>query len=74
MAHKGKATSDIPYNPEDGPKAYSNPTVYSRLNEYTAIAQGVLGLDYDLRTEDIDGDVLMRVRGGMGVLDCRRGN
>jgi hypothetical protein len=26
MAHKGKATSDITYNPDDGPEAYSNPT------------------------------------------------
>jgi hypothetical protein len=27
---QGKATSDITYNPEDGPEAYSNPAVYSR--------------------------------------------
>jgi hypothetical protein len=64
MAHKGKATSDVTYNPDDGPKAYSNPAVYSRLHEYTAMAQEVHGPDYDPRTEDIDGDVLMRVRGG----------
>jgi hypothetical protein len=64
MAHKGKATSDVTYNPEDGPEAYSNPAVYSRLSEYNAMAQEVHGLDNDPRTEDIDGDVLMRVRGG----------
>jgi hypothetical protein len=28
------------------------------------MAQHVHGLDYDLMTEDIDGDVLMRVGGG----------
>jgi hypothetical protein len=28
MAHKGKATSDVTYNPDDGPEAYSNPVVY----------------------------------------------
>jgi hypothetical protein len=39
MAHKGKATSDDTYNLEDGPEAYSNPTVYSRLSEYTALTQ-----------------------------------
>jgi hypothetical protein len=38
--------------------------VYSRLSEYTAMAQEVHGLDYDPRTEYIDGDVLMRVGGG----------
>jgi hypothetical protein len=64
MAHKGKATSDITYNPEYGPEAYNNPTIHSRLSDYTAMAKEVHGLDYDSRTEDIDRDVLMRVRGG----------
>jgi hypothetical protein len=64
MAHKGKVTSDVTDNPDDGPEAYSNPTVYSRLHEYTSMAQEVYGPNYDLRTKDIDGDVLMRVRGG----------
>jgi hypothetical protein len=63
MTHKGKETPDVTYNPDDGPEAYSNPAVYIRLHEYTAMAQEVHGLDYDPRTEDIDGDVLMRVGG-----------
>jgi hypothetical protein len=63
MAQKGKVTSDVTYNPEDGPDVYSNPTVYSRLSEYTAMAQEVHGPNYNSRTEDIDGDVLMRVGG-----------
>jgi hypothetical protein len=61
MAHKNKATSDVPYNPYDGPEAYSNLAVYNRLSEYTVMAQEVHGPDYNPRTEDIDGDVLMRV-------------
>jgi hypothetical protein len=36
--HKGKATSDVTYNLEDGPKAYSNTVVYSHLSEYTAMS------------------------------------
>jgi hypothetical protein len=64
MAHKGKATSDVTYNPEDGPKAYRNPTVYRCLSEYTAKAHEVHGVDYDPRTEDINGDVLVRIGGG----------
>jgi hypothetical protein len=32
MAHKGKATSNVTYNPEDGPEAYSITVVYSRLS------------------------------------------
>jgi hypothetical protein len=66
MAHKGKATSDVTYNPDDGPEVYSNPAVYSCLSEYTAMAQEVHAPDYDPRIEDINGDVdvLMRVGGG----------
>jgi hypothetical protein len=61
---QGKATSDVTYNLDDGPEAYSNRAVYNRLSEYTAMAQEVHWLDDDLRTEDIDRDVLMRVGGG----------
>jgi hypothetical protein len=64
MAHKGKATSNVTYNSDDGSEAYSNPAVYSRLSEYTAMAQEVHVPYYDPRTKDIDGDVLMRVGGG----------
>jgi hypothetical protein len=64
MAHKGKATSDVTYNPDDGPEAYTNPAVYNRLHDYTAMAQEVHGPEYDPSTEQIDPDVLMRVGGG----------
>jgi hypothetical protein len=64
MAHKGKATSNITYNLEDRPEAYTNSVVHSRLTKYTAMAKEVNGPDYDLRTKDFDGDVFMRVRGG----------
>jgi hypothetical protein len=64
MTHKGKATSDVTYNPDDGPEAYTNPAIHSHLSEYTAMAKEVHGPDYDPWTEDIDGDVLMRVGGG----------
>ena len=64
MAHKGKVTSYVTYNPDDGPEAYTIPAVYSRLHDYTAMAQEVHGLEYDPRTEQIDPDVLMRVGGG----------
>jgi hypothetical protein len=57
-------TSDVTYDPEDKPEVYSSPVVYSHLSEYTAMAHGVHGPDYNPRTEDIDRDVLMRVGGG----------
>jgi hypothetical protein len=64
MAHKGKAISDVTYNLDDGPKAYNNLTIYSRLHDYTAMAHEVHGPEYDPRTEQIDPNVLMRVGGG----------
>jgi hypothetical protein len=43
MAHKGKATSDVTYNPDDGPEAYSNPAVYSLLHDYTVKGKCAFG-------------------------------
>jgi hypothetical protein len=52
LAHKGKATSDVDYNPEDPPSVYSNAIVHSRLSQYTEMARVV------------HGEVVMRVGGG----------
>jgi hypothetical protein len=77
MAHKGKATSDVTYNPDDGPEAYTNPAVYSRLHDYTAMAQEVHGPEYDPSTEQIDPRCAHKGRRRQAtwmVLDCRWGN
>ena len=34
LAHKGKA-SEVTYNPDDPPSAYSKPSVHARINMYT---------------------------------------
>ncbi|GJN11408.1 hypothetical protein PR202_ga29597 [Eleusine coracana subsp. coracana] len=39
MAHKGKATSDVNYNPKDPPEAYSNASIHNHLSEYTSMAR-----------------------------------
>jgi hypothetical protein len=64
MAHKGKATSDVSYNPEDPPEAYSNPSVYTHINEYTLAARSLHGDDYDPSSQDFDPEVVMRIGGG----------
>jgi len=64
LDHKGKATVDVAYNPEDPPLAYSNGSVHSRLDGYTSMARAVHGLEYDPSTHDLDGEVVMRVGGG----------
>jgi hypothetical protein len=63
MAHKGKATFDITYNPKERPEAYNNHVVHILLSKYTAMAKEVHGPDYGPRTKDIDRDVLMTVGG-----------
>ena len=64
MAHKGKVMSNVDNNLEDGPEAYSNATIHNRLSEYTSMAREVHGPQYDLSTEDLDGEVIMKVGGG----------
>ncbi|TVU26592.1 hypothetical protein EJB05_29146, partial [Eragrostis curvula] len=64
LSHKGKATADIDYNPEDPPEAYSIATVHSRLSEYTSAAREVHGPEWDPSTEPLDGEVVMRAGGG----------
>jgi hypothetical protein len=64
MAHKGKATSDVDYIPEDPSSEYTNETVHSRLSQYTEMARTVHGPEYDLTTTELDPELIMRVGGG----------
>ncbi|TVU49105.1 hypothetical protein EJB05_00397, partial [Eragrostis curvula] len=61
LSHKGKASTEIQYNPEDPPEVYSNPSAYSRLSSYS---KEVYGQDYDLRSHDLDGEVVTRAGKG----------
>jgi len=45
LARKGKATSNVTYNPDDPPSAYSNPSVHSRIQAYTEMGRQVHGPD-----------------------------
>ncbi|TVU03565.1 hypothetical protein EJB05_50881, partial [Eragrostis curvula] len=63
MAHKGKATSiEVDYNPEDPPEAYSNPTVHTRLSQYTEMGREKHGPEWNPSTEDLDGEIIMRAQ------------
>jgi hypothetical protein len=64
LAHEGKATSNVDYSPEDPPSAFTNATVHSRLSEYSSVAKQVHGDDFDPLTEELDGEVIMRIGGG----------
>ena len=64
MAHKGKATSDVSFNLEDPPEAYTNPSVHSRISEYTKVVRSLHGPDHDPSTQDFDGEAVMRAGQG----------
>ena len=64
MSHKGKAMSEVSYNLEDPPEAYTNPSVHTRISEYTSAARSIHGPEYDPSTEDFDAEIVMRVGGG----------
>lgn len=64
LAHKGKATANIDYNPNDGPEAFSNPSIHSKLSDYTAVAREIYGPEYDPSEHDLDGEIVMRAGGG----------
>ena len=65
LAHKGKATApEVTYNPVDRPEAYTNASVHSKLSEYTSVARERHGEDFDLATQPLDTDLLMRMGGG----------
>ena len=64
-SRKGKATApDTVYNPEDGPEAYSNTSVHSKLTDYALAARERHGEDFDPTTQPLDTDLVMRLGGG----------
>jgi hypothetical protein len=66
MAHKGKATSDVTYNPYDGPERIAtlpSTTTFMSTPPWHRRSMGQIKIQGP-RTEDINGDVLMRVGGG----------
>jgi len=64
MAHKGRATSDVSYNPVDPPEAYSNPSVHTRIIEYTDMGKALYGDTWDPATHPLSGEAIMRAGGG----------
>ena len=65
LAHMGPAKSNIEYNPDAGPEAYTNSSVHTRLTSYTEAARSVHGPAYDSRTEErLDPEIVMQVGEG----------
>ena len=61
MAHKGKAMPDISFNLNNPPEAYTNMSIYDYVSDYMLLTRSIRGQDYDLSTNDIDGETVMRI-------------
>jgi hypothetical protein len=64
MPHKGRATSDVTFNPDDPPEAYTNPTIQPRIAKYTTVARQVRGPDFDPVREPLDPETVVRIGEG----------
>jgi len=64
MAYKGKATSDVSFNPADPPNTYSNPSVHSRITESTEMGRVLHGDTWDPATTPLSEEAIMRAGGG----------
>jgi hypothetical protein len=64
MSHKGKATSDVSFNPDDPPVAYTSSTAYEKMMAYTEASRSIRGLEYDPWTDNIDAETVMRIGQG----------
>ena len=64
MSKKGKAKSDVSYNPDDPPEAYSNPNAYARIRDYTSAMREMHGSDFDPASQEIDSEVVMKIGEG----------
>jgi len=59
MSHKVKATSDVSFNPEDPPEAYTSESAYKKDTENHKAARAMYGLDYDPTADNIDACLVM---------------
>ena len=64
MAHKGRATSDVAYNPVDPPEAHTNLSIHARINAYTEIGRALHGETWNPATAPLSGEAIMRAGGG----------
>jgi hypothetical protein len=64
MSHMGRASSSVSFDLASPPEAYSDPTVYTKVQEYTSKVREIHGEDYDVRIEPIDVEAIMMLRGG----------
>jgi hypothetical protein len=64
MSHMGRVSSDVSFNPDAPPEAYTDPTVHTKVRDYTEAVRTLHGSDYDLSSESLHTEVIVRL--GLG--------
>jgi hypothetical protein len=64
MSHMGRVSSDISFNPDAPPKAYTDPTVHAKVRDYTEAVRTLHGSDYELSNEPLHAEVIVRLGQG----------
>ena len=68
MAHMGKATSDVGFDPAAPPEAYSKPNVHTCVTRYTEIGKALHGDTWDPATAPISGEAIIRAGEGRSTV------
>jgi hypothetical protein len=64
LSHMGKASSSVSFDLAAPPEAYSDLTVYGKVQEYTSAVWELHGPDYDVRTKPLDTEAIARLGEG----------
>ena len=64
LSSKNQWSSSVSFDPAAPPQAYSDPNMYTKVHEYTSTVREIYGEDYNVRTEPIDAEAIMRLGGG----------
>jgi hypothetical protein len=57
-------SSDVSFNPDAPPEAYTDPTVHAKVRDYTEAVRTLHGSDYDMSSESLHTEVIVRL--GLG--------
>jgi hypothetical protein len=60
----GRVKSGVVFNPDAPAQAYSDPTVHAKVRDYAEAVRAVHGSDYNLSTEPLDTQTIVRIGQG----------
>ena len=64
VSHMGRVKSGVVFNPDAPAHAYSDPTIHGKVRDYTEAVRALRGSDYNLSTEPLETEVIVRIGQG----------